>query len=718
MLNILNTYKIKLPFLQREGKVATNLKISVGLRTIDVKAKGDFFTKKANFDYLGLNIDIFDTFIELDNYDVLINEMSAKYKDIASTKVKVVYDAKTSIGKIKFKVKDVSFKEQDLSLATNDLDVTYSIVPNNDTISVAKSKWKFHNEAIDVGSLKIPFNLNKLIAKVPPTIVEIHNTAKLYASGEVHVKTLKSDIDIDFLSLSYKGANLGQSNAQAKLLYDESIQLDFKNRLQINHNKLDYALDKLSIDIVNKKIKIKSSVKVDNIAQTKAAFTYSLSKKSGTLSLQDTKITDSDKGILFSKKSRTYFTINNRENLFIIESKAIDTIIVIDDTNWFLNIDSIAKVAKYSDILKLAKINNGDINVYNTYNDDINFNSSFKYPHKLLVLNNKPISKYHMYGTYDVGKNSSSVHINNLVHIDIDKNIKVSTKNIGIDIDELVNALDNNNSKQTSNKSINLTLNAKHCYLYISKDRHVVSDTIDVQYVNNILTAQLIYKKGSAGFKFHNKKFHLYGEGFNDIFMDKLFALSKFDGGTLDFSMQGTTKKFDGILNVKDTTILEYKILNNILAFVNTIPSLVTFSLPDYNKHGLKVKEAYVHFTSKDDVFDISDINLDSKELDILGRGTASYKHNNIDLELNLKTDLGSSASQLPVVGYILFDKDSMSTSMSITGKLTNPKVKSLIAQEIIVNPLNIIKRTLLLPYHLLSDLNMSNDDEVLNITE
>jgi len=710
MLKILNAYKIKLPFLQKKGSVTTNLNISVGLRTIDVRAKGDFFTKKANFDYLGLNIDIFDTFIKLDNYDVRIDNMSAKYKNIADTKVKVTYNAKKSVGKISFKVKDIAFKKQNLSLQTNNLNITYNIVPNHDTIEIAKSNWKLHEESLEIEALKIPFDLDKLIIKVPPTMVKIKDTALLYASGEVNVKTLKSNIDIDLLDISYKGFKLAQSNTQAKLIYDKKIEIDFKSKLLLSLKKTDYSLDKLSIDIMDEKIKLKSFVKVDDIAQAKVVLSYNLTKNSGAFALQNVKIGNKDIGDIFSKKSSTHFSIKKQEKLLILESQSIDTIIVVDGDKWFLNIDSLEKIVRYSPLLKSSKIDNGDININSSYNNNINFNSSFTYPHKLLVVNNKHIKDYALYGVYQPAKKSTSIHVNNLVHINIDKEIKIHTKNIGIDINELINALDNNNTTKNSKNSINMILKAKDSYLYISKDRHVSSDLIDVQYVNDILTAQLVHKKGSAGFKFHNKKFHLYGENFNDKFMDNLFALSKFKGGRLDFSMQGTTKEYDGIFNIKNTTILDYKILNNILAFVNTIPSLITFGLPDYSEQGLKVKSAYMNFSSKDDIFNISGINLDSKELDILGEGTASFKYNNIDLKLNLKTDLGSSASKIPVVGYILFDKDSMSTSMSVTGKLTDPKIKSLIAQEIIINPLNIIKRTILLPYHLLSDSNSSGE--------
>ncbi len=165
--------------------------------------------------------------------------------------------------------------------------------------------------------------------------------------------------------------------------------------------------------------------------------------------------------------------------------------------------------------------------------------------------------------------------------------------------------------------------------------------------------------------------------------------------------MHGTTKEYKGLIHIKETTILDYKILNNILAFVNTIPSLITFSLPGYSQKGLEVKSAYVNFNAKDNVFNISDISLDSKEMDIVGRGTASYVKNEIDIDLNLVSDLGSSVAKIPVVGYILLGEDSISTSMKISGKLNDPNVSSLIVKDIAVAPLNIIKRTLLLPFHL-----------------
>ncbi len=195
--------------------------------------------------------------------------------------------------------------------------------------------------------------------------------------------------------------------------------------------------------------------------------------------------------------------------------------------------------------------------------------------------------------------------------------------------------------------------------------------------------------------------------------MENLFSLTKFKGGKLNFSMNGTIENYDGLFYIKDTTIIDYKMLNNILAFINTVPSLTTFSLPGYSKSGLKVKSAYMNFNAKNSVFAISDFFLDSKEIDILGGGVADLNRNKIDVTLNLKTDLGSSISKIPLVGYILLgDDNTISTTMKITGKLTDPDVKSLIAKDIVVAPVNIITRALLLPYDLIKSIKDTNESE------
>ncbi|MFA7501328.1 MAG: AsmA-like C-terminal domain-containing protein, partial [Sulfurimonas sp.] len=106
----------------------------------------------------------------------------------------------------------------------------------------------------------------------------------------------------------------------------------------------------------------------------------------------------------------------------------------------------------------------------------------------------------------------------------------------------------------------------------------------------------------------------------------------------------------------------------------------------------------------KDDIYNVSDFYLESKEIEIVGRGEASIEKNSINLDLNLKTDLGSSVSKIPLVGYILLGEESISTSLKVTGALDNPDVSTQVAKDIAVAPFNIIKRALTYPLELFKD--------------
>jgi len=701
ILKILEVYKIKLPFLQKRGVVATNLKIFVGLRNIDVQAKGDFFAKKANFDYLGLNIDISDAYIRLDNYDVKISDMLASYKNSIKTKVNVTFNAKKSIGKINFLVKSVHLQSNTLSLKKKNLKIEYIIKPNNDKIKVDSSSWSFKNKIVHIESIETPFDIKKLKLKIPMTYVKSSDVLALYISGELDLKTFLADFNVDLLKLNYNGLKMAQSNAQLKLLYNKNFKINFPKTFHINAQNIDCTLDNTSIDIRENRIDIKSKFSIDEMIYSSINLKYNIKREQGNFVLNHTNIDSIDFGEIYRNKEKLKFSFKVKNNL-IIKSKDLNSTFTLNNKKWLLEVNSVKNIAKNSDLLQKLEIDNGTFKIEKKSSSKfLNFNSTFIYPHKIIVIDNKSVSNYFLKGKVNTKNKVLSFKLNDIIAVNMDKNIKISLKNIGINVNELIDIFDSNSSH--SNNKIDLSLNAKNCFLYISENRHIISDSISLQYYENILTAQLKHAKGKAGFKLQNEHFHLYGENFNDIFMDNLFALSKFKGGIFDFSMNGELKEYEGIFNIKNTVILDYKILNNILAFVNTIPSLLTFSLPGYNKNGLEVNNTYMNFTTKNDTFYISDIYLDSKEIDILGRGNASFKNNNINLKLNLKTDLGSAISKIPVVGYLLFNDDSISTSLSITGELSDPDVESLIAEELIVAPLNIIKRTLMLPYHLIS---------------
>ena len=555
ILKILNTYKINLPFLQRKGQIKTNLKLKVNLRTIDITSKGIFTTKKANFDYLGLNLDIFNTKILLKNYDVKVNNMQAKYKDIAFSNVKFKYNAKEKKGDINFNVLKINLDNLSLKLQ-KPVNVIYKIRPNNDKIHIDKSNWSIDGHNFYIDKTILGFNLDTL--KIDLKNISIKN--KIFNTkldGIVNLKEQKANL---FLNLKDK------LKGEANLVFDKTIKISTKDKISYKYNNLNIALSNIEFN-----------------------------PKTTTLYVNNLSIKDENSNSLFKNKSEISFYVKTNQKTVYINNISIDL---------------------------------------------------------PMILNNIKSEK-----------------------------------------------VDNKNTKKVSLKSLHININNSD--IFISKKKKIITNKIKLNFVNNNISSEIIYHNAHAIFTYQDDKFNLYGSNFDDTFIEKLFDNSDFKGGNFSFSIRGKKDEYAGELYLQDATILKYKILNNTLAFINTIPSLATFSLPSFNKDGIYVKTSYIKFKQKNNIFSIYDAFLKSKELSIVGNGNINILTNNIDMNLTLKSDIGSNLSKIPLVGYIILNKDSLSTRVKLSGNLDDPKVETLLTTDILIAPLNIIKRALTLPLKL-----------------
>jgi len=704
-LLILDAYKIKLPFLQHSGKVATNLSIKIGLRTIKIDAKGDFFTKKANFDYVGLNIDIYDALIKLNNFDVTIKNMRAKYKNIIKSNVDVKYNAEKKKGTINFRVTDVNLNGVTFHSTKKPQIASYNISPKGDYIKVANSQWHYNNKLIKVEELSLPFNIEKLLIKIPTTYVEVIGISKAFVSGEINLKNMRTELELDILNFSYDGIETTQSNTLLNLIYDGSTKIEAKDDIFLSLSGTKYKLSNFYINIDDTFARIKhTNIKIGKYISTKLYAKLNIKTKKTHISLNKFVLIDPNTDNILYKNNKILLSLKDENGVIKIHSHELDAYFKSEDSGWRLRLNSLGRLANKSAFLKSYFVHDGDFVLFRNKDDkNIRFISNIKYPYKILLKQKKPTDKYKIEGK--IYKEKVSLTINNNFKATYKDTLNINMKNAPVNILELLRLVkDINKNSKKSEASLKILLNAKNSYLYLSENRNVLYENVDFQYFNNILTAHLNYKKGFAGLNIKDNNIHLYGKNFNDEFMNKLLYLSKFTDGTLDFSLSGKLDDYAGVMYISKSTIKDYKTLNNILAFVNTVPSLVTFKLPGYSTKGLFVDKAYVHFTQKNDIYDLNDIYLGSKEMDIVGKGTIDMKKKNIDIMLNLKTDLGSDVSKIPVVGYILLDGDTISTTLSIKGKLEDPKVESHIATNIIVAPINIIIRTLKLPYKLIEN--------------
>ena len=705
MLNVLNKYKIKLPFLQKKGLIDTNLKLTVNLRTIKVNANGNFYTKKANFDYLGLNLDIFDTNISLNNYDIDISKMLVKYKQTATANVKVKYNAKLAKGYIDFNLTKVSFNHISLH---QPLKVKYTINPKQDNIEVAKSKWDLADEILSVEHTKIPFNLNDTKAHIEPTKCNFANQISALVSGDINIKKSDFKIDIDLFKFNYKSIELAQSSVLLHINYSKQNKFTLKtnSKLYFLVASTPYKIQNFNLQFKDNDLILKdTSVEISNYINTIVSFVYNMKSKNIYILLKDFRLKNpkTNKSIYNTKKISLVAKIDNN---FEIYSPKNAIRFKLDENSWRLTIDSLNKLTSCSSLLQKLHLKNGNIIFYKNKTDkETKFRANIKYPYALLRENHKEIYNYNIDGKITT-KQKILLNINKKVNISIDDIVNIKAKNTEVDFKNIIQFIKDINKRFPSQKKQKqVLLQATDSSIHLGKNRRVIFDKLDLQYVNHIVTAQFKDGVGIGNLKLIGEKFHLHGENFGDTFAENLFSLSKFKGGKLDFMATGALDDFYGAFYMKKTLMQDYAIFNNILAFVNTIPSLATLSVPNYNSKGIFIDNSSLSYKYLKGIFHIDDFYANSKEIQIFGTGVADITNNTINATMVLKTTLGSKMSKIPLVGYLLFDGKSLSTSLKLSGKLDDPTVSTTMAKDIATAPLNIIKRTLTLPFKFFKDI-------------
>ncbi len=703
ILTVLKTYKISLPMKQNYGAgVDTNLTLAVGLKSIDVDAKGTFYNKKGNFHYLGQDIDIKDLKLSLDNYDIKVKDMSASYKNIIDAKVDITYNAKEAKGDVQLKIIKAQLQKQ-LKLAQKPLNATYYIDKKQDILSIDSSSWLYNNTPIKIDKIDMPLDLNSFQLHIPTSYFRVKDISDGFFSGDIDLKKIIADLEIDILNFQYNGIKSTQSNTPFKLQYKNNIlTINALDDIFLQAVSSELKLSKLSLKLDEQNLYIKSPLlSFGKFTQARVNTKYDLTTNKAHFSLNDLSIKNPKNNKLIYKNNKVLLNASIKDDKIRIASTELRSTFYLDNEQWSLRLHSLENLYRKSDLMQKYHLTNGSVKIYKKLNEEITrFKAQIDYPYKLLYENNKPVDLYNIEGNLTTNQNVY-IQVNNAVDIAVEENVNINIDKSNISLPqtiEFLSSIDNNDSNN-SNEPAHINITALNSNIYLGDNRYAIADDLKIQYHDHILTAQLKHLNGKAGFKLENNQFHLYGEGFNDQFMDKLFTFSKFKDGTFDFNVNGSLDKYSGVFLIEKSTLLDYVLLNNVLAFINTVPSLITFSVPGYSQNGLYMNHSYLKFDYDNGEYTVNEMYMDSKELKISANGKVNIKKDSVDMEMNLQTDLASDVSQIPLVGYIIFDGKAISTSVKITGKLSDPKINSALAKEVIVAPLNIIKRTLKLPF-------------------
>ncbi|MBN2767555.1 MAG: AsmA-like C-terminal domain-containing protein [Campylobacterales bacterium] len=182
---------------------------------------------------------------------------------------------------------------------------------------------------------------------------------------------------------------------------------------------------------------------------------------------------------------------------------------------------------------------------------------------------------------------------------------------------------------------------------------------------------------------------------------DKLLAeLINFHGlkeGRYSFKFSGDIdKEMKGDILIEGGVLSDFTAYSNLLAFINTIPSLASLNSPGFSAKGFKIKDGIIDYTIKDNIINFHSIYVRGKTANIAGRGTINLETKDVEVDLAIQSvkEAGSFLGKIPVLGYILLGKDeSMTIGTRITGSYEDPKIETNVAQDVLLLPVVFLER-------------------------
>ena len=362
-----------------------------------------------------------------------------------------------------------------------------------------------------------------------------------------------------------------------------------------------------------------------------------------------------------------------------------------------------------SKVLQKYKIKEGSLSVSSEYGvRPYRFTADVKMPYPLLVEGGEPTEQVKVTGRLADEGVFATVN-GDLDIVYRDSNLTLRSRQIDYNVNAVMQLLrdfkPSNESADTEpedKQPLLVELHAEDSQIYLSPQSRLLADTVDLKFLEGKVSAKVEHGPGQIQLQLEKGIFLLESRDLNDEFMGALIKNSRFQGGRMSMVSQGSFDDFSIVFEMQDTNISGLAMVNNVMAFLNTVPALMTFSLPEYNSEGLPIDSAIAGMTFKKKVGTFESLEVKGPELQVIGTGQMDFSKQLIDMDIHIKTQASKNVGKIPLIGYVLAGKDEdASLSLKITGGFDDPEVTNSLVQDIVVYPVEILFRTLKLPFHL-----------------
>ena len=708
IVNLLNYYDIQLPFLQAVGKTATDLTLIINLNTEQVQAFGTFEVGKSLFTYEGTTYQVSGGRIELKGTDIVLDGLNIGLKEFFSARISGTIQPSTARKDLKIEVKKVQIPLNDAILSLDPsagpLQLDYHSRPKGSSISAAPSHWLLGETALHLDSFSAPFDFKQFSGKLPLTRLIIPSMAELSIGGDFNLKKQQADLQVKLHHLQIQALGLDQESLALAVHYNKELNITASETSSWLLAGTDIVLSPFTLSYS------KDEIRFDNVQIFSVDFfdtlikgSYNLRKKQGQFHLKE---------LLFSQKDRTPFLKFPDELRLTVEIDTGITKINLDELGLSLrseklgrldvDISDIGKLLDLSPLLRRLKISAGKFHLASTTpSSPLQFTGEVSSSYDFLVQEEIPQSNYVFSGSYD--KTGLNLVVNNDFHVRYDGTVTIRSENIGYNVPALLQFNKDRPKEETRSKkpdTPDIVLQARDSFLFFRKGRQILADTMTLTARGDKLDLNITHGPGELVIKVIGDSFSLQGHKLNDEFMNAMIVDAHVENGYLDAVAEGTFDRFTAAFNTGRILLKDYATLNNILAVINTLPALITFSLPNYDRDGWPVESIRMWFDYDHGTARLKSLELNSQEMNMRGTGTIDLFNQQVQLDINMITRAGQNMSKIPVIGYILAGDEELPTlTFHVTGDLLDPDVESTVFEEIITSPFDMVLRTLVTPF-------------------
>ncbi len=404
--------------------------------------------------------------------------------------------------------------------------------------------------------------------------------------------------------------------------------------------------------------------------------------------------------VIFLQNKLLPFTINYSEKLHIsIPSLALN--LYDEKDSLLIQVKKIEKIKPYFNNIPI-KVEGGKLEIIQhdadtyTFKGELRRKSCFLYDKDDVCHTRVPCSG-------KISKNNFNFYaFGKRLHYDLSKS-RIKIKDLNIDLEKFLSQK-KYEKKIKSKKLVILGENSKIRY----KKYTLVTDSYDIEIKPN---GDIKAFGSSAGniveFLTQGKRFDLKALRVTDKMLHPLINFKGLKKGRYTIKQSGNPDKvIKGNIIIEGGVMSNFKAYNNTLAFINAIPALATLSSPGFSHKGFKIMEGVADYERIGDRVIFDSIYIKGASATIAGKGELDLNKRTIKMDLAIHTarELGKVVGNLPLLGYILMGKDkSMTIGLKISGSLDNPAVETSAAQDILSLPLQLIKRTLESPAHIIN---------------